>query len=115
LRRLNFAKEYKEKIKKGLKRQTIRLSTSLKEGDRVEVVAGGEVLGIARITRVERKTIEELTDEDAKRDGFKSVAQLVKALRRHYGKIRNRKEVCVIGFEIEEDYSSGTSWSTRAD
>jgi len=102
LRRLNFAKEYKKKIKEGLKRQTIRLSTSLKEGDRVKVVAGGEVLGVARITKVERKTIDELTDEDAKRDGFENVAQLVKALRRHYGKISNRKEVCVIGFEMEE-------------
>lgn len=102
MRMLNFAKEYKEKIKEGLKRQTIRLSTSLKKGDRVKVVAGGEVLGVARITKVERKTIDELTDEDAKRDGFENVAQLVKALRRHYGKISNRKEVCVIGFEMEE-------------
>jgi hypothetical protein len=101
LRRLNFAKEYKKKIKEGLKRQTIRLSTSLREGEKVEVVAGGEVLGIAKITRVERKTIDELTDEDAKRDGFENVAQLVKALRRHYGRISNKKEVCVIGFEIE--------------
>ena len=102
MKRLSFAKEYKKKIKEGLKRQTIRLSTSLKEGDRVKVVAGGEVLGVARITKVERKTIDELTDEDAKRDGFENVAQLVKALRRHYGKISNRKEVCVIGFEMEE-------------
>jgi hypothetical protein len=101
LRRLNFAKEYKKKIKEGLKRQTIRLSTSLREGEKVEVVAGGEVLGIAKITRVERKTIDELTDEDAKRDGFENVAQLLKALRRHYGRISNKKEVCVIGFEIE--------------
>jgi len=101
LKRLNFAKEYKKKIKEGLKRQTIRLSTSLREGEKVEVVAGGEVLGIAKITRVERKTIDELTDEDAKRDGFENVAQLLKALRRHYGRISNKKEVCVIGFEIE--------------
>jgi hypothetical protein len=101
LRKLNFAKEYKKKIKEGLKRQTIRLSTSLKEGDRVEVVAGGEVLGIAKITKVERKTVEELTDEDAKRDGFENVAQLVKALRKHYGRISSKKEVCVIGFEME--------------
>lgn len=101
MRRLNFAKEYKKKIKEGLKRQTIRLSTSLREGEKVEVVAGGEVLGIAKITRVERKTIDELTDEDAKRDGFENVAQLVKALRRHYGRISSKKEVCVIGFEME--------------
>jgi hypothetical protein len=101
LKRLNFAKEYKKKIKEGLKRQTIRLSTSLREGEKVEVVAGGEVLGIAKITRVERKTIDELTDEDAKRDGFENVAQLLKALRRHYGRISSKKEVCVIGFEIE--------------
>lgn len=101
MRRLNFAKEYKKKIKEGLKRQTIRLSTSLKEGDRVEVVTGGEVLGIAKITKVERKTIGELTNEDAKRNGFENLAQLVKALKRHYGKINNKKEICVISFEME--------------
>lgn len=102
MKKLSFSKEYKKKIERGLKRQTIRLSSSLKEGDRVRVVVGGKFLGIARITRVERKVIEELTDEDAKKDGFKNVLQLVKALRRHYGKISSKKEVCIIGFEMEE-------------
>ena len=100
MKRLNFTKEYKKKIKEGLKTQTIRLSTSLKEGDVVEVVAGGEVLGTAKITRVERRTLEELTDDDARKDGFENVAQLIKALRRHYGKISNDREVYVIGFEL---------------
>lgn len=102
MRKLNFSKEYKKKIEEGLKRQTIRLSSSLKEGDKVEVVVGGKILGVARITKIERKIVEELTDEDAKRDGFENVAQLVRALRRHYGRISDKKEVCVIGFEIEE-------------
>lgn len=101
MRRLNFSKEYKRKIQEGSKRQTIRLSTSLKEGDVVEIVSGGEVIGIARITKVEKKTLGDLTDEDAKRDGFENVNQLFKALRKHYGKISNKKEVCVIGFEME--------------
>lgn len=103
MKKLNFAKEYKKKIQQGLKRQTIRLSSSLKEGDRVKVIVGGEVLGVARITKVEKKIIEELTDEDAKRDGFENLAQLIKALRRHYGKISSRKEVCIIGFEMEDE------------
>lgn len=105
MKKLNFSKEYRRKIEEGLKRQTIRLSSSLKEGDKVEVVVGGKVLGIARITRVERKIIRELTDEDAKRDGFENLTQLIKALKRHYGKISDKKEVCIIGFEIEDRIS----------
>ncbi|MEM4646993.1 MAG: ASCH domain-containing protein [Candidatus Nezhaarchaeales archaeon] len=102
LKRLNFSKEYRRKIEKGLKKQTIRLSSSLKEGDRVKVVVGGEILGIARITKVERKALEELTDEDAKKDGFESLAQLIKALKKHYGRISSKREVCIIGFELEK-------------
>ncbi|MEM4424527.1 MAG: ASCH domain-containing protein [Candidatus Nezhaarchaeales archaeon] len=102
MKRLNFSKEYKRKIEKGLKKQTIRLSSSLKEGDRVKVVVGGEILGIARITKVERKALEELTDEDAKKDGFESLAQLIKALKKHYGRISSKREVCIIGFELEK-------------
>ncbi|MEM0217417.1 MAG: ASCH domain-containing protein [Candidatus Nezhaarchaeales archaeon] len=101
MKKLNFSKEYRRKIEEGLKKQTIRLSTSLKEGDRVKVVVGGKVLGVARITKIERKIVEELTEEDAKNDGFESLAQLIKALRRHYGKISGKKEVCIIGFEME--------------
>ncbi|MDH5816092.1 MAG: ASCH domain-containing protein [Candidatus Nezhaarchaeota archaeon] len=102
MKRLNFSKEYRRKIEKGLKKQTIRLSSSLKEGDRVKVVVGGEILGIARITKVERKALEELTDEDAKKDGFESLAQLIKALKKHYGRISSKREVCIIGFELEK-------------
>ncbi|MHC1601322.1 MAG: ASCH domain-containing protein [Candidatus Nezhaarchaeales archaeon] len=102
MKRLNFSKEYKGKIKKGVKRQTIRLSTSLKEGDEVKIVAGGEVLGTAKITKVERKTLEELTDEDAKKDGFEDLSQLVKALRRHYGRIGGKSKVCIISFEMQK-------------
>jgi len=102
LKRLNFSKEYKGKIKRGVKRQTIRLSTSLKEGDEVKIVAGGEILGTARITKVEEKTLEELTDEDAKKDGFENLSQLVKALRRHYGKLSGKSKVCIISFEMQK-------------
>ncbi|MEM0233197.1 MAG: ASCH domain-containing protein [Candidatus Nezhaarchaeales archaeon] len=102
MKKLNFSKEYGRKIEEGLKKQTIRLSTSLKEGDRVKVIVGGKILGVARITKIERKIIEELTEEDAKNDGFESLAQLIKALKKHYGKINGKNEICIIGFEMEK-------------
>ncbi|RLF09614.1 MAG: hypothetical protein DRJ62_06395 [Thermoprotei archaeon] len=101
LKKLSFSKEYKGKIKKGLKTQTVRLSTKLREGDEVEVVAGGEGLGKARITKIELKTVDQLTDEDARRDGFKNVGELRDALRRHYGKIGGNRRVYLISFELE--------------
>ncbi|MCS7139077.1 MAG: ASCH domain-containing protein [Candidatus Nezhaarchaeota archaeon] len=103
MKRLNFSRRYKGKIKKGVKKQTIRLSTNLKEGDEVQIVAGKEVLGIAKIVKVERKMFEELTDEDARKDGFENLNQLMKALKRHYGKLSGKKKVCIISFEVQQN------------
>jgi len=99
-KQLNFKKEYREKIASGQKTSTIRLKTSLKEGDEVEILSGGFKVGIAKVTSVESKLINELTDDDAKRDGFGSKHELMKALRRHYGELKEDDRVHVIGFEI---------------
>ncbi len=100
-RRLIFKKEYGEGIINGTKTSTIRLSSDLKRGDEVIIFAGNVRLGIARIEDVKVKKIRELTDEDAKRDGFKSRDELIRALRRIYGsRITERTEVKLIEFRL---------------
>ncbi len=97
---LNFSKEYRDKILSGLKSSTIRLKTSLKPGEIVEVNVGGEKIGTARITMVERKKLYELTDADAQRDGFKNRRELLKALRKHYGRMSKDTDVYILGFKF---------------
>jgi len=99
-----FKKEYGEGIVKGSKTSTIRLSSTLKKGDEVEVVAGRVRLGIARIEDVEVKEVRELTDEDARTDGFRNREELVRALKKIYGRrITDRTEVKLIRFRMIKD------------
>ncbi|RLI30216.1 MAG: hypothetical protein DRO46_01005 [Candidatus Hecatellales archaeon] len=98
---LNFSKEYKQKILSGEKRSTIRLRTSLKLGEIVEVNVGGEKIGTAQIVKVERKRLEQLTDNDARQDGFRNVKELLRALRKHYGKLPRNAEVYILGFKFK--------------
>jgi len=100
---LNFKKEYREAILSGRKTCTIRLKTNLKVGDEAYLVVGGEKLGVIRITAVNRKRIAELTNRDARRDGFRDVKELIKALKRHYKKIRLTTMVSIIHFRFIRD------------
>ncbi|WP_048151437.1 ASCH domain-containing protein [Palaeococcus ferrophilus] len=101
MRHLKFDGRYREAILSGRKRATVRAGkVNLREGDEVFIHAGGYVLGRARIRRVERKSIEELTEEDAIKDGFSSREELLRALREHYPNLRG--EVTVVEFELVE-------------
>ena len=98
-KQLNFKKEYGKMILSGRKITTIRRSTNLRPGDIVELIAGGESCGYAKVLSVKKKKVSELSDEDAVRDGFKDIKELIKALKKHYHKIKPEMEVYIISFE----------------
>ncbi len=103
-KKLSFKKEFASSIVNGSKTSTVRLSTNLRVGEEVEVVAGGVRLGIAKIKGVEVKKVKELTEEDAHTDGFSSKEDLIKTLRRLYrGKnINDYTEIKLIRFELKK-------------
>ncbi|AEH25519.1 ASCH domain-containing protein [Pyrococcus yayanosii] len=102
MKNLKFDGRYKEDILAGRKRATIRLGrkVNLRPGEEVLIHAGGYVLGKARITRVETKPVAELTDEDARKDGFSSREELIQALREHYKFVRPDSPATIIEFEL---------------
>jgi len=100
LKKLNFSKKYKRKILSGEKTSTIRLKTKLKKGDLVEIIAGGEKLGKARIMNVKKTILKNLTKSDAIKDGFKSKKSLIKALKKHYSNIDKDSIVYIISFSM---------------
>jgi len=51
------------------------------------------------------KRVKELTDEDAKKDGFRNINELIDALKRIYGGIKGEDLVTIIHFEIPEKSS----------
>ncbi|MCC6014654.1 MAG: ASCH domain-containing protein [Desulfurococcaceae archaeon] len=100
-RRMYFKAEFKEDILSGRKTSTIRLNSDVKVGEVVEVVAGGEHVGYAVITGVRVKKVSQLTDEDALVDGFPNREELLRALRRIYGRaIGGSTEVKVVTFKL---------------
>ena len=88
MRNLKFDGKYKDLLLSGKKRATIRVGkVNLKPGDEVLIHSGGYVIGKAKIRKVEKKRVSELTDEDAIMDGFKNKEELLDALKEHYKNI----------------------------
>ncbi|NJE26909.1 ASCH domain-containing protein [Thermococcus sp. MV5] len=102
MRNLKFDGKYKDLILNGKKRTTIRIGRkiNLAPGDEVLIHSGGYVIGKAKIKRVERKKVCELTNEDAKIDGFKTREELIRALETHYKNITPETEVTVVEFKL---------------
>lgn len=99
MKHLEFKNKYRSLLLNGKKRATIRLYTNLKPGDEVYVHCGGKIIGIAEIEDVQEKRIDELTEEDAKIDGFESLDELVDEIRGIYGDV---EKVYVIKFRFKE-------------
>lgn len=100
-RKLVFKEAYKEGIILGTKVTTVRLKSDVKVGEIVDVFAGRCYLGSALVTSVEAKRVSQLSDEDAKLDGFRSREELVRELKNIYGKlITDATEVKVIKFKL---------------
>jgi len=104
-RPLMFSKKYLEDLISGRKLTTIRLGNlRYRPGDVVLLYCGGLVLGRVRITHVERKKLIDLTEEDARADGFPNLRELLKALRQHYPSIRANTPLTLLRFEWVEKF-----------
>lgn len=71
-----------DKVRGHVKRQTIRKprkKNPLKEGDTLYVYTL-EKLGEAPITKITRKRLVDLTEEDAQKDGFDTISQCIYVL-----------------------------------
>jgi hypothetical protein len=100
--RIKVDGKYKNLIFSGKKTSTIRLGErNHKVGDLVELRTERGRFAKAVITDIEFKTIEELTKEDAHRDGFKSKKELLRAMKGYYRDLSG-KELTIIGFRVRK-------------
>lgn len=102
MKRLVFRLSYAENILKGEKRSTIRLRSSYRVGEIVEVYVGSARVGRAIIKHIEKKRLSDISDEDARIDGFKDRTELLKELMRIYGKkvMSKNPELYIIHFQL---------------
>lgn len=101
---------YKSRILRGDKVTTIRYGDyEAKPGSEVYLVITPSDTAVAkvRITKVEKKKVRELTNEDAKLDGFSDVKELLRELSKIYGELHGDDEVTIIGFEVVKRFEDG--------
>lgn len=94
---------YEESIRSGEKQQTIRVDDPFHEGSAQIVFEkeSGEVVTIpAEVTSVVSTQRRSLTEEQARRDGFGSLAELHEALDTHYPGLAGDDEVDVVEFTL---------------
>ena len=101
MKHLKFRDEYIPLVLGGLKKTTIRDKLKYRVGEIVYIAdLRGNVYCRARITRIDDKYISELSEEDALRDGFKSLDELREALKEIYGELDESRKVYIIHFKI---------------
>ncbi|MGC9210090.1 MAG: ASCH domain-containing protein [Acidilobus sp.] len=110
-RTLKFKKRYLEKVLEGRKRSTIRLGRVVVRDRIVTIVGDGRPVALARIDEVIYKKVKDLTDEDARLDGFKGLAELFRELRKIYGDFTLEDDITILRFTLLKrlDEGSGSS------
>jgi hypothetical protein len=80
---LLFKKKFLAAIRSGRKTQTIRLWSHrrMRAGQRSYIPGAGYI----RVTAVDEVQLDELTDEDARLDGFETAGELLGEIRQLYG------------------------------
>ncbi len=99
-RHLMVKGRYVDLILSGRKTATIRLGVVKPKYEEMIVHGGGKPVAKIRVKRVVVKRVSELTDEDARLDGFETRDQLLDELRRHYGNLSENDRVTIIEFEV---------------
>lgn len=84
-RHLMLKRDYLERLLSGEKRVTLRLGVVVPTSRKVYLHSDGRIVAEAEIEGVVYKRVEELTDEDAREDGFANREELIRELKRFYG------------------------------
>ena len=95
---------YEQSIRSGEKQQTIRVDDPFHEGSAQIVFEkeSGEVVTIpAQVTSVASTQRSELSEKQARNDGFGSLTELQEALDTHYPGLGNDDEVDVVEFKLQ--------------
>jgi len=105
-RHLMVKGEYVDDILSGRKRATIRLGRVQLKYNELIVHGGGRPIAKVRVEKVIYKKVKDLTVEDARKDGFRTVEELIRALERMYDKkISPEDVVTIIEFSVVQDLS----------
>ena len=93
-------------ILSGKKTTTIRLGRVVPKHDEIIIHGGGRPIAKAKIKRVVYKRVRELTEEDARKDGYNSLEELLQDLEDVYGRrVYPDDIVTIIEFEVIQTFT----------
>ena len=102
-RHLMLKGRYVDAVLEGRKKATIRKGLVKVKYEELIVHGAGRPVAKVRVRDVIYKRLSELTDDDAKLDGFKSKEELLRELERTYGRLRPDDVVTIIIFDVVQD------------
>jgi ABC-type ATPase with predicted acetyltransferase domain/uncharacterized protein YhfF len=97
--RLLLKSKYFDLVVQGKKKTTIRQYTSSYKTGQIFLESGNRRLPVY-IKKIEKKNFEDLTLEDARNDGFRTLAELRKALKAFYNKLSNDSDLSILTFQV---------------
>ncbi|MEM1735049.1 MAG: ASCH domain-containing protein [Desulfurococcaceae archaeon] len=103
-RHLMMRKIYADALLSGLKKATIRLGIVKPKYKELILHSDGKPIAKVLVKNVYYKRIYELNDEDAVKDGFSSVHELLRDLERIYGKLPLDAYVTIMELEVLERF-----------
>jgi hypothetical protein len=101
-RHLMVKGKYVDAILSGRKTTTIRMGIVRPRYREIMIHGGGRPVAKAIITGVRYKKVSQLTLEDAVKDGFSSLDELLSELREAYGRVDPGDTVTIIEFRVEQ-------------
>ena len=100
---MRFNEAYVSNILKGKKIASIRSNVrGLKVDSLIPFTANGRRFAIARINEIRPVRFRELSEEDAKRDGFETLKELREGLSQFYKKLEPGSRLFAVRFQIVE-------------
>ncbi|RLE82301.1 MAG: ASCH domain-containing protein [Thermoprotei archaeon] len=97
---LRLKKKYLDLVAEGVKCTTIRRGKRRIESARLKIVGGKDVVIEARVRSIRYKRVRELSLDDALRDGFLDLEELIEELKEIYPSLKSDEWVTIVEFEV---------------
>jgi cytidine deaminase len=102
--RLRFRAGHLAAVRDGSKRVTIRFKDPVQVGPAFLVFEFDDEISVpGRITSTVAKTVGNITDDEAREDGFARAADVLPGLRDYYPQLQPEDEVVIVRFDVDED------------
>ncbi|RLE69152.1 MAG: hypothetical protein DRJ34_01490 [Thermoprotei archaeon] len=97
---LCIKKKYLKLIFSGKKTTTIRRGIIKPKHRRVYLHSGGKIVGELEIKSVKYLTVKDLTERDARKDGFENKEELLDGLKKFYPDLNEDDYITILEFKL---------------